>query len=309
MSQPRIKLWLLSSKWIFLSYVKLKTRMQKCSRKWVRRAQQWLIRASSAPYQAGCADDKYGGGLAPEHKCAAPTLRVSPFNETLHIFCASTTVVLLIEAQLLCSFGISWARWARKTQRVSNPVKRSQRARNQTPAWKYEPLNAIKLRTRCPERCFVQMKRSHLGHPRKRQRPVTSWTAKTTNPYEQHLQTDPSRDGILKETSETWLPTQLQTVGKKSKKKKNLSSQAATAWLACTKGTEIIIRRGYDNDIWTTKWTKAAREWAGALNGPEPPSATKQHESKHSIRRQQTEQTLKSAALCRVSTAWKQQRH
>lgn len=159
------------------------------------------------------------------------------------------------------------------------------------------------------------MKGSHLGkfamdswRLLKRQRPVTSWTAKTTDPHEQHLQTDPSRDGILKGTFVTRLPTQLQTVGNKSNKEKNLNSQAATALLACTKGTEIIIRRSYDNDIWMTKWTKTARERAGALNGPEPPSATKQHESKHSIRRQQTEQTLKSAALCRVSTMLKQQR-
>lgn len=62
-SQPRIKLWVLSSELIFLWYIKLKTRMEKCSRKWVRRAQQWLIRASSAPYQAGRADNKYRGGL------------------------------------------------------------------------------------------------------------------------------------------------------------------------------------------------------------------------------------------------------
>lgn len=120
--------------------------------------------------------------------------------------------------------------------------------------------------------------------------------------HEQHLQPDPSRDGILQETFVTWLPTQLQTVGNKSNKKKNLSGSHAQ------KGTEIIIRRSYDNDIWVTKWTKATRKRAGALNGPEPPSATKQHESKQSIRRQQTEQTLKSAALCRVSTMLKQRR-
>lgn len=238
------------------------------------------------------------GGVAPEHKWAAPTLRVSPFNETAqhilrqHNSCASH----------IWNF-LSWDERERRSD-FPNLWSEAKRARNQNMSrWTQSKYERI-----VQERRFVQDEKEPLGRicngfssPVEPPKPRTPTSGICKPPpvvmgsLKKHLWPDCQHSSRLWEKKST-------------KKKKNLRSQAATASLACTKGTEIIIRRSYDNDIWMTKWTKATRERAGALNGPEPPSATKQHESKHSIRRRQTEQTLKWAALCRVSTVLKQQR-